>query len=83
MSNVLVTTTITISYSDEDIRRLIVTDLRDNHNIDIAPSELRVNMSGGHLEEDDYGYSGGRINTTPRVVPPEFHGYKLMKNVTK
>lgn len=67
----------TISYSEHDIRDLIIRDLAEKHDIVATIDDLKPVISGGGTHRAiDNSYSGGFDNSAYEIAPAvKFDGY--------
>lgn len=68
--------TISATYSEEEIKRLIVSDLVKK-GVNVTPKDIKVSISGGYLDDTWKQYSGGGGPGTygSEVVPVKFNGF--------
>jgi len=74
--------TINATYSETDIKRLIVADLAAQ-KITIAPSDIHVSISGGYADDSWTHYSGGHSPSQTEVVPVKFNGFTVHKEINE
>ena len=71
--------TISASYSEADIKRLIIADLA-RQSITVASTDIQVSISGGYADDSWKSYSGGMgAPTITEVVPVKFNGFTVYK----
>lgn len=79
VSGISITEVLTVTINEKDIREIVADYLMEEHNIHVVADDLEVIIEGGRLDNSGDHYSGGRISSTPTVIPPVFKGFKIKK----
>ncbi len=74
---------VSVTYSPEDIVKLILTDLVEQHGISADATDIHVMISGGRMYDANAAYSGG-FGQDWQCDPVVFNGFSAVgKDVRK
>lgn len=65
---------ISASYTEDDIKRLIILDLQQQ-GLTVEPKDITVSISSGHADNSWMHYGGGHTPAQVEIVPVKFNGF--------
>lgn len=74
------TTVVNATYSENDIKNLIISDLAFQ-GIEVELKDIKVSISGGYADDTWKQYSGGFSPSQPEIVPVKFNGFNVSKEI--